>query len=294
MQGSLLESLGDEMKKILNILLTFLLCSALLIGCGAADSDDPGSKYTAGTERTKITESETKAEPSDASSPGALKKAEKETTAAVTAESASAKTHEKGTEKTPSKKLDQYQTAPVPDGKPSPVEPQKAEVNKKKTLHCTLSVSCASIFDHLDRFDQAKLEVLPKDGIIYKAKKIAFYEGESVFDVLLRETRENKIHMEFVDTPIYNSNYIEGINNIYEFDCGELSGWMYQVNDWFPNYGCSRYQLQDGDRIEWVYTCDLGRDVGNEGNLQRGEEGQGDKQKIEAGKDDNQKGETSQ
>ena len=30
--------------------------------------------------------------------------------------------------------------------------------------------------------------------------------------------------------------------------CGNGSGWMYQVNDWFPNYGCSRYQLQDGRR----------------------------------------------
>ena len=27
---------------------------------------------------------------------------------------------------------------------------------------------------------------------------------------------------EFEVTPVYNSNYIEGINNLYEFDCGEL------------------------------------------------------------------------
>lgn len=64
------------------------------------------------------------------------------------------------------------------------------------------------------------------------------------------------------NTPIYNSAYIEGIGNLYEFDCGELSGWMYKVNGWFPNYGCSRYRLKSGDRVEWVYTCDLGRDVG--------------------------------
>ena len=68
--------------------------------------------------------------------------------------------------------------------------------------------------------------------------------------------------MEFENTPMYNSAYIEGIHNLYEFDCGELSGWMYKVNDWFPNYGCSRYQLQDGDVICWEYTCDLGVDVG--------------------------------
>ena len=70
-----------------------------------------------------------------------------------------------------------------------------------------------------------------------------------MFNVLVREMKRNKIHMEFENTPIYNSAYIEGIANLYEFDCGELSGWMYKVNDWFPNYGCSRYQLKAGDRI---------------------------------------------
>ena len=89
-----------------------------------------------------------------------------------------------------------------------------------------------------------------------------FTEGESVFDVLKRVCRENKIHMEFSETPVYQSAYIEGIGNFYEFDCGEGSGWMYRVNGEFPNYGCSRYTLADGDTVEWVYTCDFGADVG--------------------------------
>ena len=75
------------------------------------------------------------------------------------------------------------------------------------------------------------------------------------------ETAENK-PQKSDNTPIYNSAYIEGIANLYEFDCGELSGWMYKVNGWFPNYGCSRYRLTEGDVVEWVYTCDLGNDVG--------------------------------
>ena len=74
--------------------------------------------------------------------------------------------------------------------------------------------------------------------------------------------RENDIPMESSWSPLYNSAYIEGIGNLYEFDCGELSGWMYSVNGEFPNYGCSGYTLQDGDVICWVYTCDLGEDVG--------------------------------
>jgi len=56
--------------------------------------------------------------------------------------------------------------------------------------------------------------------------------------------------------------YIRGIHYLYEFSCGPLSGWMYRVDGEFPNYGCSRYVLRDGQTIEWVYTCDLGRDVG--------------------------------
>lgn len=159
---------------------------------------------------------------------------------------------------------DKYLTDPVPEGKPIPVEWQGTVIDEDVELKCTLSIECSTILDNMHIFNKDKLEVLPEDGIIYAAREVTFYKGETVFNVLLREVKQNEIHMEFSMFPIYNSNYIEGINNIYEFDCGELSGWMYKVNGWFPNYGCSRYLLQEGDVIEWVYTCDLGRDVGCE------------------------------
>ncbi len=156
---------------------------------------------------------------------------------------------------------DQYLTDPVPEGKPLPVEPQNVE-KKDNELTCTLSVRCDTILKNIDWLDSEKVSIVPEDGVIFAEKTVTFSEGESVFDLLLREMQQNKIHMEFEHTPLYNSAYIEGIANLYEFDCGELSGWMYKVNDWFPNYGCSRYQLKAGDKVEWVYTCDLGVDVG--------------------------------
>ena len=156
---------------------------------------------------------------------------------------------------------DKYQTDPVPEGKPIPVEPEDVEIGNTEYT-CTLSISCATILDNMDWLDPEKVELVPEDGVIFPTTTVTFYEGESVFNVLQREMRKAGIHMEFEDTPMYNSAYIEGINNLYEFDCGELSGWMYKVNGWFPNYGCSRYQLKEGDVIEWVYTCDLGVDVG--------------------------------
>lgn len=157
---------------------------------------------------------------------------------------------------------DKYLTDPIPEGKPKPVEPEDQDVDKGKTYTCTFSIECSTILNNLDQLDPDKLEMVPSNGVILATTTVTFYEGESVFDVLQRVCKEKDIHLESSWTPIYNSAYIEGIHNLYEFDCGSLSGWMYRVNGWYPNYGCSRYQLQDGDVVEWRYTCDLGNDVG--------------------------------
>ena len=162
----------------------------------------------------------------------------------------------------PAEGLDAYGTEPVPEGKPQPVEPQDAETTDEE-FHCTISISCATILDNMDKCKENKRELVPEDGWILEPTEVVFYGGESVFNVLQRTCRQKKIHMEHENTPLYNSAFIEGIGNLYEFDVGELSGWMYSVNGWFPNYGCSRYALKDGDVVEWVYTCDLGTDVGD-------------------------------
>lgn len=175
--------------------------------------------------------------------------------------STSSKTSSKNSQSSTNTKQDKYKTDPVPEGKPQPVEPQEQEIIDN-TLKCTFSISCATVLDNMDILDKSKKEIIPDDGWILKPVTVTFNEGESVFDVLKQVCRDNKIQLEFSFTPIYNSAYIEGINNLYEFDCGSLSGWMYEVNDWFPNYGCSRYEVKNGDVIEWQYTCDLGGDIG--------------------------------
>ena len=146
---------------------------------------------------------------------------------------------------------------------PKPVEPEPV---KDEKLYVTLSVSAKTLLDKEDSMNPEKWELVPKDGWIFPAEKVEFFEGESAFNVLLREMKKNKIHMEFIMTPLYNSNYIQGIGNLYEFDCGELSGWMYAVNDLSPNFGTSNYTLKNGDVVKLLYTCDLGRDIGYEFN----------------------------
>lgn len=159
---------------------------------------------------------------------------------------------------------DKYLTDPVPEGKPVPVEPETQIVDTSKQYTCTFSIECSTILNNLDKLKQEKADEIPSNGIILAPTTVAFYEGESVYTVLQRVCKENGIQMEASFTPIYNSAYVEGIHNLYEFDCGQLSGWMYRVNGWYPNYGCSRYVLTDKEVVEWRYTCDLGKDVGGE------------------------------
>lgn len=152
---------------------------------------------------------------------------------------------------------------------PTPIDSENIVISDKE-LTCTFSIRCDNVLDNIEELEPEKKDLIPEDGVIFEEKVVTFYEGETVFNILRRETKQNKIHLEFENTPIYRSAYIEGIGNLYEFDCGELSGWMYKVNGWFPNYGCSRYQLKEGDKVEWVYTCDLGKDVGGEKSARNG------------------------
>jgi hypothetical protein len=48
-----------------------------------------------------------------------------------------------------------------------------------------------------------------------------------------------------------------------EFDYTSMSGWMYSVNNQFPNFGCSEYYPKDGDVIRWQFTVHgYGMDIG--------------------------------
>ena len=139
-----------------------------------------------------------------------------------------------------------------------------ADTNGDGKLTCTLEIRCDTLLTQLDKVPAEKVNLVPENGILLETVEIEFSGGESVFDVFRKVLREEKLHFEYVDASAYDSVYIEGIGNIYEFDCGPQSGWMFSVNDVYPGLGCSSYTLADGDVIVFSYTCDLGADLGAE------------------------------
>lgn len=96
---------------------------------------------------------------------------------------------------------------------------------------------------------------------IYHSDALYVTEGATAFDVLAEICRLNDIQIDYESNSVYGTAYIKGINSLYEFDHGDLSGWMYRVNGDFPSVGCGYYTLKEGDNIEWLYTTDIGRDL---------------------------------
>ncbi|MBQ1377632.1 MAG: DUF4430 domain-containing protein, partial [Lachnospiraceae bacterium] len=104
---------------------------------------------------------------------------------------------------------------------------------------------------------------IPKDGVILKDTVFEIEENDTVFDVLTEAVRAFNIQMETKGSVFsaHGQTFVSGLNYLYEFDYGELSGWVYHVNSITASVGAGEYVLKDGDYIEWLYTRDLGKDV---------------------------------
>lgn len=140
---------------------------------------------------------------------------------------------------------------------------------------CKISIICKTVNDNINSLKPSKKDFVPSDGIILENATVEIKSGDTAFDVLKRACesstckaackycKKNGIQIEYTYTPGFNTYYVEGIHQLYEKDCGMQSGWMYSVNGTFPNVGASSYTVKSGDTVKFLYTCDMGEDIGN-------------------------------
>lgn len=119
----------------------------------------------------------------------------------------------------------------------------------------TLSIRCDTVAGKGDP------DFIPKDGCILPETEFEIEPGDTVYDVLEEATKRFSLHMEKKGGD--GMVYVAAIAHLYELQFGEMSGWVYHVNGESPFVGCDSYTLSDGDTVEWMYTLDLGADVGN-------------------------------
>ena len=132
-----------------------------------------------------------------------------------------------------------------------------------KAITVSLEIRCDELAEDMSKLKDGQLaDYIPEDGCIFADADVEARSGETVFDVLDRICRENDIQIEYSYTPGYDSYYVEGINYLYEFDAGKLSGWSYTVNGESPQVGCSQYELEGNEKIRWEYICSYQSQVG--------------------------------
>ncbi|HIZ17385.1 MAG TPA: DUF4430 domain-containing protein [Firmicutes bacterium] len=125
---------------------------------------------------------------------------------------------------------------------------------------CSQSINAAASGE--GSIGNVSVKITGPDGEIICEDDVGINSGSTVFDATVYVLRQAKITFDY--TGIGKSAYISGINGIYEFDYGAMSGWLYFVNDDTSqsNVSCGAYELKDGDSIRWIYTKDGGADTG--------------------------------
>lgn len=264
------------------VLLQMIFLSLLLSGCGVGGdgqitkidekyleqaSAAPDRVHTAESSRQDAVPSggqgeknevvaEKKDSPKKSSAPQRRKKTSQSSASKETAVPKKSSSKTDGDKRTEKKKEDISTQDTVPDNAHKD-EPKKESLK----LDCYISIDCKTILSNMSKLKENKKDFVPKDGIILGRTKVSVKRGSSVYDVLYQVCRDRKIHLEAAYTPMYKTYYVEGIHQLYEFDCGDLSGWNFMVNGVQPNYGCSKYQVQPGDVIAWRFSCERGKDL---------------------------------
>lgn len=125
------------------------------------------------------------------------------------------------------------------------------EVAAENAVSTWISINCDRV--------AGKNQYAPEDGVILRETEIKISEGQTAFDQLIMATKANRIQMEYDGTTA--GAYVRGIGYLYEYDFGNLSGWMYRINGVMADIGASQYTLREGDRVEWVYSTNIGKDI---------------------------------
>lgn len=107
--------------------------------------------------------------------------------------------------------------------------------------------------------DKVSMRVADPKGKTYLPRtSYDFVPGETVYSLLTK----SGLRYEAKYYGMYGGYYVQKIEGLGEFDKGAKSGWMYRVNGVYPEVSCSEYKLRAGDDVEWLYTTDLGKDIG--------------------------------
>ncbi len=133
-------------------------------------------------------------------------------------------------------------------------ETQKPE---QEYIYCTVEIDCSDIVKNKDRFNEKQQVFYDRyvDGkrTILSPVTVKVKNKSSAYKATELACKQNGIKMTKKNSGF--GIYIVGFDGINEKMFGKTSGWIYYVNGKSPSFSCSAYELKDGDKVSFVYTC---------------------------------------
>ena len=143
-------------------------------------------------------------------------------------------------------------TLPIPTAantqNPTSQNHEKEEITVFLTVDCHTAVEWGLL-----EKEPTYQSTIPQNGILFSGA-VTVREGDSALTAIKKALKSE--HLAYKITP--SSGYISSVAGLSERQCGATSGWMYRVNGVFPNLSSKYYTLQDGDKLELLYTCQKG------------------------------------
>lgn len=109
-------------------------------------------------------------------------------------------------------------------------------------------------------------------GTIIPQTKVPFKSSESIAQVTIRLLDHLGIGYTYTGS-LTGNFYLASIksfevdntpyDSMGEFDAGTGSGWMITLNGWFIDKSTAAFTVSNGDVIQWKYTCQYGKDIGD-------------------------------
>jgi hypothetical protein len=95
-------------------------------------------------------------------------------------------------------------------------------------------------------------------GTILSSSEVGIKKDDTVLSITISLLKQKGIQYSIRGSGA--TAYVEGIDNLYEFDDGPLSGWNVMLNGKLLSESAGAAKLTNGDHIVWSYTSDYKKD----------------------------------
>lgn len=142
-------------------------------------------------------------------------------------------------------------TIPNNNSTPNTTKPNTESKQDDSHITVTVTIQCINILDNKNLNTSANI---PSSGYYIENYSIVLDKGDNAYSALKYSCQANNIQLLSEYTPMFDSYYIYGVNNLLEKECGTYSGWKYSINNNIAGEGANNYVLSNKDHIELFYV----------------------------------------